>query len=80
MAAARPGDRGFFDGMEAAHTYPTEDVGDFITSADILGANSYHVVVGNPPYITVKDSAENQAYRDRYATCAGTYALSDPVR
>jgi len=26
------------------------------------------VVVGNPPYITVKDSALNQAYRDKYPT------------
>ena len=26
----------------------------------------YHVVVGNPPYITVKDRALNAAYRDRY--------------
>ena len=31
----------------------------------ILGQR-YHVVVGNPPYITVKDKALNQAYRDKY--------------
>ena len=73
-----PGKQGVFDGMDPVHTFGTEDVGDYIKSADILGVNSYHVVVGNPPYITVKDSAENQAYRDRYATCAGTYALSVP--
>ena len=60
------------------HHYVTEDVEDYIKSVDILGRNSYHVVVGNPPYITVKDKAENHNYRDGYATCAGTYALSVP--
>jgi hypothetical protein len=60
------------------HHYVTEDVEDYIKSVDILGRGSYHVVVGNPPYITVKDKAENHNYRDGYATCAGTYALSVP--
>ncbi len=60
------------------HHYVTEDIEDYIQSVDILGRNSYHVVVGNPPYITVKDKAENRNYRDGYATCAGTYALSVP--
>src|SRR4051812_48666864 len=32
---------------------------------DVLG-QQYHVVVGNPPYITVKDSRLNEAYRQRY--------------
>lgn len=58
--------------------YVTEDVADYVKSVDILGRNSYHVVVGNPPYITVKDKAENRNYRDVYSTCAGTYALSVP--
>jgi hypothetical protein len=43
----------------------------------ILG-QSYHAVVGNPPYITVKDKALNQLYRDRYATCHRQYALAVP--
>jgi hypothetical protein len=74
-----PGKQGVLDGMEEdGHTYHAEDVSGFIKSADILGVNSYHVVVGNPPYITVKDPAENHAYRLRYAACAGTYALSVP--
>lgn len=38
----------------------------------------YHVVVGNPPYITVKDKVLNQAYRGRYSTCAGKYSLAVP--
>ncbi len=58
---------------------PEEDVGDYIKSVDILGANSYHVVVGNPPYITVKDKKENENYREIYSkVCAGKYALSVP--
>jgi hypothetical protein len=60
------------------HTYTTEDVDDFIVSCNVLGASSYHVVVGNPPYITVKDKRENALYRERWSACAGTYALSVP--
>ncbi|MGH3516103.1 MAG: BREX-2 system adenine-specific DNA-methyltransferase PglX, partial [Haloechinothrix sp.] len=39
---------------------------------------SYDVVVGNPPYITVKDKAANAAYRNLYRYCKGTYALTVP--
>ncbi|MFC5993097.1 BREX-2 system adenine-specific DNA-methyltransferase PglX [Pseudonocardia hispaniensis] len=63
---------------EEPHTYATEDVNDFVRSCDLLGRATYHVVVGNPPYITVKDKLENQAYRDRYSACSGKYALSVP--
>lgn len=38
----------------------------------------YHVVVGNPPYITCKDSALREAYRERYRSAAGKYALAAP--
>lgn len=41
-------------------------------------AQRYHVVVGNPPYITVKDKALNQAYRDKYVTCHRQYSLGVP--
>ncbi|HEU5155674.1 MAG TPA: BREX-2 system adenine-specific DNA-methyltransferase PglX [Streptosporangiaceae bacterium] len=59
-------------------TYATEDIGDY-KSVDLLAANTYHVVVGNPPYITVKDSQENENYRKAYKeVCAGKYALSAP--
>src|SRR5262249_27664630 len=60
------------------HTYTTEDVTDFIDSCDLLGMSSYHAVVGNPPYITVKDREENASYRVRWDACTGTYALSVP--
>lgn len=44
-----------------------------------LAPGTYDVVVGNPPYITVKDKALNAAYRGLYpATTKGKYALSAP--
>lgn len=45
---------------------------------EAIARKRYHVVVGNPPYITVKDPVLNQAYRERYTTCSGKYALSVP--
>ncbi|MBU6244324.1 MAG: BREX-2 system adenine-specific DNA-methyltransferase PglX [Actinomycetales bacterium] len=44
----------------------------------ILDRGRYHVVVGNPPYITVKDKALNERYRQDYQTCHRQYALSVP--
>ncbi|MFJ7148438.1 BREX-2 system adenine-specific DNA-methyltransferase PglX [Streptomyces sp. NPDC100445] len=75
-----------FDEMEGgesggggAFVYSTEDVGEFAGEVDLLGRGSYHVVVGNPPYITVKDKQENENYRAAYRdSCAGKYALSAP--
>lgn len=43
-----------------------------------LMPHRYHVVVGNPPYITVKDAALSEAYRRRYGSCHRKYALSVP--
>ncbi|MFF7112078.1 BREX-2 system adenine-specific DNA-methyltransferase PglX [Streptomyces albogriseolus] len=59
-------------------TYRTEDVKEYVREVDLLGRGSYHVVVANPPYITVKDKQENQNYRDVYWACSGKYALSVP--
>ncbi|MFZ0160308.1 MAG: BREX-2 system adenine-specific DNA-methyltransferase PglX [Kineosporiaceae bacterium] len=56
-------------------TYATEDLAALQT---ILSSGRYDVVVGNPPYITVKDKSLNAAYRQRYSTCKGKYALSVP--
>ncbi|MFE0794395.1 BREX-2 system adenine-specific DNA-methyltransferase PglX [Streptomyces mutabilis] len=61
-----------------AYAYATEDVWEYAKRVDLLGRGSYHVVVGNPPYITVKDKQENENYRAAYDACAGTYALSVP--
>jgi hypothetical protein len=38
----------------------------------------YAAVVGNPPYITVKDAAIREVYRKMYVSAAGKYALSVP--
>ncbi|GHH28253.1 BREX-2 system adenine-specific DNA-methyltransferase PglX [Streptomyces rubradiris] len=59
----------------ADFSYATEDVHEH---PGILEQGRYHVVVGNPPYITVKDKQLNQLYRELYDACAGTYALSVP--
>jgi hypothetical protein len=59
-------------------TYRTEDVEEYVKEVDLLGRGSYHVVVGNPPYITVKDKQENENYRKAYWACSRQYALSVP--
>jgi len=59
---------------EKKHAYEVEDPEKL---NKILGQR-YHVVVGNPPYITVKDRALNQAYRDKYITCHRKYSLGAP--
>ncbi|MBF0145159.1 MAG: BREX-2 system adenine-specific DNA-methyltransferase PglX [Magnetococcales bacterium] len=56
------------------HVYETEDKESL---REILG-QQYHAVVGNPPYITPKDKALNQAYRDRYPSCHRQYSLGVP--
>ncbi|MFD9968119.1 BREX-2 system adenine-specific DNA-methyltransferase PglX [Streptomyces sp. NPDC059011] len=59
----------------AEFKYATEDAHEY---QGILRSGWYHVVVGNPPYITVKDKKLNELYRELYPACAGTYALSVP--
>jgi hypothetical protein len=59
---------------ETAHHFDVEDAKELHS---ILG-QQYHAVVGNPPYITVKDKALNELYRQRYDSCSGKYALSVP--
>ncbi|WP_115787465.1 BREX-2 system adenine-specific DNA-methyltransferase PglX [Arthrobacter silvisoli] len=71
------GEQGVTDSLfgEETYAYATEDLGEHV---DILKSGRYHVVVGNPPYITVKDKVLNQIYRKAYTTAAGKYALSVP--
>jgi len=38
----------------------------------------YAAVVGNPPYITVKDAVLRERYRQMYASAAGKYSLAAP--
>ena len=59
-----------------AFTYATEDRDLLLT---LLEEGRYDVVVGNPPYITVKDKALNKIYRAKYSdVCKGKYALTVP--
>jgi hypothetical protein len=57
-----------------AHAYANEDL---VEVQSILG-RQYHAVVGNPPYIVVKDAALNAAYRKHYASCHMKYSLGAP--
>lgn len=57
-----------------AHAYASEDLAEV---QRILG-RQYHAVVGNPPYIVVKDAALNAAYRLKYASCHRQYSLGAP--
>ncbi|MEU1591272.1 BREX-2 system adenine-specific DNA-methyltransferase PglX [Streptomyces sp. NPDC005708] len=59
----------------AEFSYATEDVQDH---PGILHEGRYHVVVGNPPYITVKDKKLANLYKGLYNACALQYALSVP--
>jgi hypothetical protein len=57
---------------------PWEDIDEF-TDERLLKSGSYDVVVGNPPYITVKDRTLNGWYRKAYSNvCSGKYALTAP--
>ncbi|MER5401422.1 BREX-2 system adenine-specific DNA-methyltransferase PglX [Streptomyces sp. NPDC002599] len=58
--------------------FRTEDVEQYAREVDLLGRGTYHVVVGNPPYITVKDANENKNYKAAYDACYRQYALSVP--
>ncbi|MDI6517168.1 BREX-2 system adenine-specific DNA-methyltransferase PglX [Streptomyces coelicoflavus] len=63
---------------EAESPYFALSTEDVFETPQILYPRRYHVVVGNPPYITVKDKTLNERYRKLYDACAGTYALSVP--
>jgi hypothetical protein len=56
------------------HAYASED----LAQVQQILSRQYHAVVGNPPYIVVKDSALNAAYRGRYASCHRQYSLGCP--
>ncbi|MFC9061976.1 BREX-2 system adenine-specific DNA-methyltransferase PglX, partial [Streptomyces sp. NPDC057074] len=69
------GDEDGVDDPPASFAYATEDVHEH---PGILQQGRYHVVVGNPPYITVKDKGLNALYKTLYNACAMQYALSVP--
>lgn len=57
-----------------AHAYASEDLAE----VQLILSRQYHAVVGNPPYIVVKDAALNAAYRRKYASCHMKYSLGAP--
>ncbi|MFI5866923.1 BREX-2 system adenine-specific DNA-methyltransferase PglX [Streptomyces sp. NPDC051546] len=59
----------------ASFAYATEDIREH---PGILQQGRYHVVVGNPPYITVKDKTLGNLYRELYDACFREYSLSIP--
>lgn len=67
------GTEGFGDLIE--HRYPTEDRD---LANRLLQSDRYHAVVGNPPYITVKEPALRDAYRALYETPYMKYSLGVP--
>lgn len=56
------------------HHYGAEDTAPL----DVILGQQYHAVVGNPPYITPKDAAMRDAYREIYESCHGVYGLGAP--
>lgn len=59
----------------AGFKYATEDVQEH---PGILEEGRYHVVVGNPPYISVNDKSLKELYRQIYSSCISTFTLSVP--
>ncbi|WP_234439402.1 MULTISPECIES: BREX-2 system adenine-specific DNA-methyltransferase PglX [Streptomyces] len=67
----------FGGGDEGMFAYRTEDVREYAERVDLLGRGTYHVVVGNPPYIEVSDEQEIKNYRAAYV-CSNKFPLSVP--
>lgn len=63
--------------MELFEVPTIYDYEDRAALNEILG-QGYHAVVGNPPYIIVRDRALNTRYRELYATCHQKYSLGVP--
>jgi len=64
--------------LAADHLYRHAFAAEDLAATNQILARKYAVVVGNPPYITVKDRAVSALYRERYASCSGKYALVSP--
>lgn len=60
------------------HLYRHAFAAENLTATNKIMARKYAVVVGNPPYITVKDRAVSTLYRQRFDSCSGKYALVSP--
>src|SRR5262249_17847009 len=56
------------------HSFSTEH----LEQSPTILSSRFHAVVGNPPYVTVKDTAVNKMYRVMYTTCHRQYSLAAP--
>ncbi|BAK35876.1 hypothetical protein MLP_28620 [Microlunatus phosphovorus NM-1] len=56
-------------------SYSTEDAYEL---RSVLAPSRYDAVVGNPPYIPVKDPVLKREYKRRYLSCKANYALTVP--
>lgn len=63
------------DRVASEHAYATENLAALQV---ILTDGQYDCVVGNPPYISVKDASLRELYRARYTACKGQYVLTVP--
>lgn len=57
-----------------SHFFAAEDRDEI----DRILGQQYHAVVGNPPYIAVRDTGLNELYRLRYESCYRQYSLGVP--
>lgn len=67
---------GYIQGSNQDEHAPSEE--DRSQLARILTPGQYDAVVGNPPYITVKDAGMNSLYRNLYPTAIRQYAMTVP--
>lgn len=65
-------------GDGADHRYRHAFAAEDLEATNVILSRKYAVVVGNPPYITVKDRAVSSLYRERFDSCHRTYALVAP--
>lgn len=71
---------GFQESWQAEHDQDTPGFlipGEYQNAKRVL-SQQYHVVVGNPPYIAVKDAAERERIKPRYKSCFKKWTLSVP--
>lgn len=65
-------------GAGADHRYRHAFAAEDLEGTNAILSRKYAAVVGNPPYITVKDRAVSALYRERYISCSGKYGLVSP--
>ncbi|MFJ2770057.1 BREX-2 system adenine-specific DNA-methyltransferase PglX [Streptomyces sp. NPDC087300] len=64
-----------FPGEEDSAVGMVEDVNEF-SGVDLLGRNSYHAVISEPPFTSVRDRVKSSTYRNAYEVASGMAPLS----